>query len=137
MHIAAYQSHDEILKLLVEAANLGHDEVVKSLLEAGAPVDHVNNLGWIAKLEAVILGDGSAKYIRTVRHLLESGGNFTGRWPGHVSVKYSEWCTVRAGLAVNLPRSCVVGASGFYVRVSNRNTAGFAHCYDGCRHLWI
>lgn len=56
---------------LIAAAHLGHDEVVKSLLEAGAPVNHVNNLGWTALIEAVVLGDGSKKYVRTVRHLLE------------------------------------------------------------------
>lgn len=122
LHVAAYQSEDEILRLLVEAggdinaleymrydvitiaavendvdllnlalrlggnptnvtsrydgtaliaaAHLGHDEVVEILLQAGAPVDHVNNLGWTALLEAVILGDGSEKYVRTVRHLI-------------------------------------------------------------------
>lgn len=126
-HIAAYRSHDEILRLLVEAgtdinaleymaydvitiaavandvellelalglggnagnvtspydgtaliaaAHLGHDEVVRILLEAGAPVDHVNNLGWTALIEAVILGDGSARYAKTVKHLLAHGAD--------------------------------------------------------------
>src|SRR5215207_5965838 len=43
---------------LIAAAHLGHEGVVKELLRAGAPLDHVNNLGWTALLEAVILGDG-------------------------------------------------------------------------------
>ena len=43
---------------LIAAAHLGHHEVVRALVEAGAPLDHVNNLGWTALIEAVILGDG-------------------------------------------------------------------------------
>jgi uncharacterized protein len=122
LHIAAYQSHDNILKLLVTAggdinaleymrydvitiaavandvellklalklggdptnvtslydgtaliaaAHLGHVQVVNELLKAGASVDHVNNLEWTALLEAIILGDGSDDYIKTVKHLL-------------------------------------------------------------------
>lgn len=60
---------------LIAAAHLGHAEVVSVLLEAGAPVDHVNNLGWTALLEAVILGDGSENYIKTVSHLLAHKAN--------------------------------------------------------------
>ncbi len=60
---------------LIAAAHLGHAEVVKLLLEAGAPVDHVNNLGWTALLEAIILGDGSDAYVKTVEHLLAHGAN--------------------------------------------------------------
>lgn len=30
---------------------------VKLLIAAGVPVDHVNNLGWTAMHEAIILGD--------------------------------------------------------------------------------
>jgi ankyrin repeat protein len=33
---------------LIAAAHLGHDEVVRTLIAAGAPLDHVNNLGWTA-----------------------------------------------------------------------------------------
>ncbi|MCP4768595.1 MAG: ankyrin repeat domain-containing protein [Gammaproteobacteria bacterium] len=122
LHIAAYQSHDELLKLLanaggdmnaleymrydvitiaavandveilklalklggnptnvtslydgtalIAAAHLGHAEVVKLLLEAGAPVDHINNLGWTALMEAVVLGDGGPDYVQTIDYLL-------------------------------------------------------------------
>ena len=122
LHIAAYQSHDELLELLakaggdmnaleymrydvitiaavandveilklalklggnptnitslydgtalIAAAHLGHAEVVKLLLEAGAPVDHINNLGWTALMEAVVLGDGGADYVQTIGYLL-------------------------------------------------------------------
>lgn len=36
----------------IAAAHLGHDEVVRRLIAAGAPLDHVNNLGWTALTEA-------------------------------------------------------------------------------------
>jgi hypothetical protein len=35
-------------------------------------VDHVNNLGWTALLEAVILGDGSKRYQQIVTILLDA-----------------------------------------------------------------
>jgi ankyrin repeat protein len=58
---------------LIAAAHLGHDEVVKTLIAAGAPLDHVNNLGWTALIEAVILGDGGARHQRTARYLVAAG----------------------------------------------------------------
>src|SRR5215218_5286932 len=60
---------------LIAAAHLGHDEVVRELIRAGAPLDHVNNLGWTALLEAVILGDGGPRHTQTVRALLEAGAD--------------------------------------------------------------
>jgi ankyrin repeat protein len=60
---------------LIAAAHLGHEGVVKELLRAGAPLDHVNNLGWTALLEAVILGDGGPRHVETVRALVEAGAN--------------------------------------------------------------
>ena len=62
---------------LIAAAHLGHDEVVRRLIEAGAPLDHVNNLGWTALLEAIILGDGGPDHTATVRALVEAGANIT------------------------------------------------------------
>jgi ankyrin repeat protein len=60
---------------LIAAAHLGHDEVVRELIRAGAPLDHVNNLGWTALIEAVVLGDGGARHTETVRTLLEAGAD--------------------------------------------------------------
>lgn len=60
---------------LIAAAHLGHDEVVRALIEAGAPLDHVNNLGWTALIEAVVLGDGGSRHIACVRALVEAGAN--------------------------------------------------------------
>ncbi|MEP7172183.1 MAG: ankyrin repeat domain-containing protein [Aestuariivirga sp.] len=60
---------------LIAAAHLGHHQVVKRLIAAGAPLDHVNNLGWTALIEAVILGDGGANHVEIVRALIDAGAN--------------------------------------------------------------
>ena len=60
---------------LIAAAHLGHDEVVRELIRAGAPLDHVNNLGWTALLEAVILGDGGPRHVAVLRDLVRAGAN--------------------------------------------------------------
>lgn len=60
---------------LIAAAHLGHDEVVRRLIAAGAPLDHVNNLGWTALIEAVILGDGGPAHVAVVRALIEAGAD--------------------------------------------------------------
>ncbi len=60
---------------LIAAAHLGHTEIVQRLIKAGAPLDHVNNLGWTALIEAVILGDGGADHIATVAALLNGGAS--------------------------------------------------------------
>jgi ankyrin repeat protein len=62
---------------LIAAAHLGHAEVVKTLIDAGAPLDHVNNLGWTALIEAVILGDGGPRHQQTVLHLVSAGADKT------------------------------------------------------------
>lgn len=60
---------------LIAAAHLGHHEVVRVLIEAGAPLDHINNLGWTALIEAVVLGDGGPDHQQCVRHLLAAGAD--------------------------------------------------------------
>ncbi len=60
---------------LIAAAHLGHDGIVRELIRGGAPLDHVNNLGWTALIEAVVLGDGGARHTETVRALLEAGAD--------------------------------------------------------------
>jgi len=62
---------------LIAAAHLGHDEVVRALIEAGAPLDHVNNLGWTALIEAIVLGDGGPRHVACVKALVEAGANRT------------------------------------------------------------
>ena len=60
---------------LIAAAHLGHAEVVRTLIQAGAPVDHVNNLGWTAIIESIVLGDGGPRYTDTLRALIEGGAS--------------------------------------------------------------
>lgn len=60
---------------LIAAAHLGHAEIVKSLIEAGAPLDHINNLGWTALIEVVVLGDGGDNHLRAAKYLLEAGAD--------------------------------------------------------------
>ena len=60
---------------LIRAADRGFPRVVRRLLATDIRVDHVNNLGWTALHEAVILGDGSRRYVRVVRLLVEAGAD--------------------------------------------------------------
>ena len=60
---------------LIAAAHLGHDGVVKTLIAAGAPLDHVNNLGWTALIESIVLGNGGPHHVETLRALVEAGAN--------------------------------------------------------------
>ena len=60
---------------LIAAAHLGNQEIVRELIRAEAPLDHINNLGWTALLEAIILGDGGSRHVETVRVLLEGGAD--------------------------------------------------------------
>jgi ankyrin repeat protein len=60
---------------LIAACQHGNVEVVKLLLQKGIAVDHVNQLGWTALLEAVILGDGSARYEEIVQLLIDAGAD--------------------------------------------------------------
>lgn len=60
---------------LIAAAHLGHYDVVRRLVDGGAPLDHVNNLGWTALMEAVVLGDGGPDHIRTVQILADAGAD--------------------------------------------------------------
>jgi ankyrin repeat protein len=58
---------------LIRATERGHAAVAGRLVRAGIELDHVNNLGWTALHEAVILGDGSPRYVDTVRVLVAAG----------------------------------------------------------------
>jgi ankyrin repeat protein len=60
---------------LIAAAHLGHAKVVRTLIRAGAPLDHVNNLGWTALIESIVLGDGGLRHTETLRALVEAGAN--------------------------------------------------------------
>jgi ankyrin repeat protein len=60
---------------LIAAAHLGHVEVVRMLVDAGAPLDHVNNLGWTALIESIVLGDGGPRHTETLKILVDAGAD--------------------------------------------------------------
>ncbi|MFS0871882.1 ankyrin repeat domain-containing protein [Paenibacillus xylanilyticus] len=61
---------------LIPAADLGHVDIVELLLTStDVDVNHINNLGWTALLEAVILGDGGARHQQIVALLLQYGAD--------------------------------------------------------------
>jgi ankyrin repeat protein len=60
---------------LIAAAHLGHDEVVRILIAAQAPLDHVNNLGWTAVIESIVLGDGGRRHVATLKALIDAGAD--------------------------------------------------------------
>jgi len=60
---------------LIAAAHRGNVEVVRTLIYAGAPLDRVNNLGWTALLEAVVLGNGGKDHTAVVAALVKAGAD--------------------------------------------------------------
>jgi ankyrin repeat protein len=60
---------------LIASAHLGHVAVVRALIAAKAPLDHVNNLGWTALIEAIVLGDGGTRHTEIVGALIDAGAS--------------------------------------------------------------
>ena len=61
---------------VIPASERGHVEYVEAVLErTDIDVNHVNDLGWTALLEAVILGDGGTRHQRIVEILLANGAD--------------------------------------------------------------
>jgi uncharacterized protein len=60
---------------LIAAAHLGHADVVRILIDSGATLDHVNNLGWTALIESIVLGDGGSNHQRVLKDLLDASAN--------------------------------------------------------------
>ncbi|MCK9822620.1 ankyrin repeat domain-containing protein [Nocardioides cavernae] len=64
---------------LIRAAERGLADVVGRLVQTRIELDHVNDLGWTALHEAVVLGDGAGTARATVRVLLAAGVDTTIR----------------------------------------------------------
>ena len=64
---------------VIRAAERGHWTIVGRLVQERVPVDHVNNLGWTALHEAIVLGDGTRDYVDTVRVLVAAGADVSVR----------------------------------------------------------
>lgn len=61
---------------VIPASERGHVDYVRAVIaETDIDVNHVNDLGWTALLEAVILGDGTSKYLQIIKLLLEGGAD--------------------------------------------------------------
>ena len=60
---------------LIPASRHAHVAVVRMLIAAGVPVNHVNDLGWTALHEAIVLGNGDADHVTVVRLLLAAGAD--------------------------------------------------------------
>ena len=60
---------------LIAAAHLGHAEVVQILIAAKAPLNHVNNLGWTALMESIVLGNGGKAHTESLAALVQAGAN--------------------------------------------------------------
>lgn len=63
---------------LIPAAERGHVEIVSELLaHTDVDIDHINNLGWTALLEAVILSDGGERHQQIVQMLIDAGADIS------------------------------------------------------------
>jgi ankyrin repeat protein len=60
---------------VIPASERGHVDYVRRVVTTGIDVDHVNDLGWTALLEAVVLGDGGPRHQEIVRILLAAGAD--------------------------------------------------------------
>ncbi|HWI32754.1 MAG TPA: ankyrin repeat domain-containing protein [Lapillicoccus sp.] len=60
---------------VIPASERGHVEYVRRVVQTGIDVNHVNDLGWTALLEAVILGDGGPRHQEIVRILVAAGAD--------------------------------------------------------------
>jgi ankyrin repeat protein len=60
---------------VIPASERGHVENVRRVVQTGIDVNHVNDLGWTALLEAVILGDGGPRHQEIVRILVAAGAD--------------------------------------------------------------
>ena len=63
---------------LIPAAEKRHVEIVQILSTTpNFPINHINNLGWTALLEAIILGSEGEKQIDIIKILINAGCDFT------------------------------------------------------------
>lgn len=60
---------------VIPASERGHVDYVRRVVTTGIDVNHVNDLGWTALLEAVVLGDGGPRHQEIVRILLAAGAD--------------------------------------------------------------
>jgi uncharacterized protein len=59
----------------IPASERGHADYVRRVAQTGVDLDHVNDLGWTALLEAIVLGDGGREHQQVVDALLDAGAD--------------------------------------------------------------
>ena len=57
----------------IPAAERGHADYIRRVVGTGVDLDHINDPGWTALLEAVVYGDGSPPYQQIVATLVAAG----------------------------------------------------------------
>ena len=62
---------------VIPASHRGHVDYVRRVVQTDIDINHVNDPGWTALLEAVILGDGSERWQQIVQILLDAGADPT------------------------------------------------------------
>ncbi|MEX0808871.1 MAG: ankyrin repeat domain-containing protein [Dongiaceae bacterium] len=60
---------------LIPACHHAHPSTVRILLTTPIDIDHVNDLGWTALMETVILGDGGPVFLEILKLLLDAGAD--------------------------------------------------------------
>lgn len=71
---------------LIPAAERGHVDIIEELLTTTeVDINHVNNLGWTALMEAVILNDGNETQQRVVQMLIDHGADVNIPDKDHIS----------------------------------------------------
>lgn len=71
---------------LIPASEHGYIDVIEELLtKTDINVNHINNLGWTALLESIVLNDGDKQQQQTVRLLIEHGADVNIRDKNGVS----------------------------------------------------
>lgn len=61
----------------IPASERGHVDYVRRVVQTDVNIDHINDLGWTAMLEAVILGDGGPRHQEIVQIILDAGADPT------------------------------------------------------------
>jgi ankyrin repeat protein len=88
---------------LIRAADRGDADIAGRLVQAGVEIDHINNLGWTALHEAIILGDGSDRYVNTVWVLVAAGADYSC---GHNVTRPHRFSTLRPGATTRSHSYC-------------------------------
>ena len=62
---------------VIPASERGHVDYVRRVVSTGIDLNHINDLGWTAMLEAIVYGDGSEPYQQIIDILLDAGADPT------------------------------------------------------------